>query len=134
MDLTKIDHLGIVVRDLEEAVYVYEQGMSLEVTHRETLDDQGVEIVSLEVGESAVELMVPIRGDSPVAKFLEDKGPGIHHVAYAVEDIEEALGDARDAGFRLIDETPRIGAGGKKIAFIHPKSTAGVLSEFVQST
>lgn len=133
MDLTKIDHLGIVVRNLEEAVHAYERGMGLEVTHRETLEDQGVETVSMKVGEGTVELLSPIREDSPVGKFLQDRGPGIHHVAYAVEDIEEALSDACDAGLRLIDEIPRIGVGGKKIAFIHPKSTAGVLSELVQT-
>jgi len=132
--LSKIDHLGIAVNDLEEGIRVYEQGLGLEVTHRETLEDQGVVTVSLGIGESTVELLSPTRDDSPVAKFLEQRGPGIHHVAYAVPDIEAALEDARDAGFRLIDEAPRVGAGGKKIAFIHPKSTLGVLSEVVQST
>jgi len=91
-----------------------------------------VEAVALQLGESVIELLRPIRDDSPVARFLAERGPGIHHVAYQVDDIEAALAGLREAGVRLIDETPRTGLGGTKIAFVHPKSTFGVLSELVQ--
>jgi methylmalonyl-CoA/ethylmalonyl-CoA epimerase len=130
--LTKVDHLGIAVRDLDEALATYAQAFALRVDHREIIDDQGVEAVALRVGESAVELLQPTRDDSPIARFLAERGPGIHHVAYAVDDIEAALVTLRSQGVRLIDERPRIGLGGKRIAFIHPKSTFGVLTELVE--
>lgn len=129
---TKIDHLGVAVADLDAALALYEDGFALHVHHREILEDQGVEAVALQIGETTIELLKPTREDSPVARFLADKGPGIHHVAYAVEDIVVALADLKEKGVRLVDETPRIGLGGTKIAFIHPKSTFGVLSELVQ--
>ena len=130
--LTKIDHLGIAVRDLDEALGTYAQAFALEIGHREVIEDQGVEAVALRVGESAVELLRPTRDDSPIARFLAERGPGMHHVAYAVDDLEAALATLKAQGVRLVDEQPRVGLGGKKIAFVHPKSTFGVLSELVE--
>ena len=130
--LTRVDHLGIAVRDLDEALVVYAQAFALEIDHRGTIDDQGVEAVALRVGESAVELLRPTRDDSPIARFLDENGPGIHHVAYAVDDLESALAALKAQGVRLVDEQPRVGLGGKRIAFVHPKSTFGVLTELVE--
>lgn len=130
--LTRIDHLGLAVTDLDEALALYGGAFALITHHREVLEDQGVEAVALQLGESVIELLRPIRDDSPVARFLAERGPGIHHVAYQVDDIEAALAGLREAGVRLIDEIPRAGLGGTKIAFVHPKSTFGVLSELVQ--
>jgi len=130
--LTRIDHLGLAVTDLDEALALYGGAFALVTHHREVLEDQGVEAVALQLGESVIELLRPIRDDSPVARFLAERGPGIHHVAYLVDDIEAALAALREAGVRLIDEIPRAGLGGTKIAFVHPKSTFGVLSELVQ--
>ncbi|GAB4258898.1 MAG: methylmalonyl-CoA epimerase [Thermoleophilia bacterium] len=130
--LSRIDHLGVAVADLDAALALYEGGLGLRVRHREVLEEQGVEAVALQIGESTIELLRPTRADSPVGRFLAEKGPGIHHLAYAVDDIEAALAELKAGGVRLIDETPRIGLGGTKIAFIHPKSTYGVLSELVQ--
>lgn len=129
---SKIDHLGIAVADLDAALSLYEGAFALRVQHREILDEQGVEAVALEVGETTIELLRPTREDSPVARFLADKGPGIHHIAYAVDDIVEALAALKEQGVRLVDETPRIGLAGTKIAFVHPKSTFGALSELVE--
>jgi methylmalonyl-CoA/ethylmalonyl-CoA epimerase len=130
--LTRIDHLGIAVTDLDEALALYGGVFALLTHHRETLEDQGVEAVALQVGESTIELLRPTRDDSPIARFLAERGPGIHHVAYRVDDIEAALTELREAGVRLIDQTPRIGLAGTRIAFVHPKSTFGVLSELVE--
>ncbi|MCJ7795366.1 MAG: methylmalonyl-CoA epimerase [Thermoleophilia bacterium] len=127
-----IDHLGLAVTDLDEALALYGGAFALVTHHREVLEDQGVEAVTLQLGESTIELLRPIRDDSPVARFLAERGPGIHHVAYRVDDIEAALAGLREAGVRLIDETPRTGLAGTRIAFVHPKSTFGVLSELVQ--
>jgi methylmalonyl-CoA/ethylmalonyl-CoA epimerase len=124
--------LGFAVADLDAALALYEGSLDLRVHHREILEDQGVEAVSLKVGQSAIELLRPIRDDSPVGRFLAEKGPGIHHLAYAVDDIEAALARLKADGIRLVDETPRVGLGGTKIAFIHPRSTFGVLSELVE--
>jgi methylmalonyl-CoA/ethylmalonyl-CoA epimerase len=130
--LTRIDHLGFAVPDLEAALTLYEGALGMHVHHREFLEDQGVEAVALKLGESTIELLQPTRDDSPVARFLAEHGPGIHHVAYRVGDIEAALIRLREAGVRLVDETPRTGLAGARIAFVHPKSTFGVLSELVQ--
>jgi methylmalonyl-CoA/ethylmalonyl-CoA epimerase len=131
--LTRVDHLGIAVRDLDEALAFYARAFSLEIDHRGVIDDQGVEAVALRVGESALELLRPVGDDSAIARFLAEKGPGFHHVAYAVDDLEAALATLKTEGVRLIDERPRIGLGGRRIAFIHPKSTFGVLSELVEA-
>ena len=131
---SRIDHLGVAVADLDVALALYEGSFGLRVHHREVIEDQGVEAVALQIGETSIELLRPIRDDSPIARFLVDKGPGIHHIAYSVDDIEGALARLKDQGVRLVDETPRVGLGGAKIAFVHPKSTFGVLSEIVQRT
>jgi methylmalonyl-CoA epimerase len=124
----------LAVDDLEAALALYRERFDLVVKHREVLEEQGVEAVALQVGESLVELLRPLSEDSPVGRFLAQRGPGIHHVAYAVDDIVMALEVLRARGFRLIDEVPRVGVGGKRIAFLHPKSTLGVLTELVETS
>ncbi len=128
----RIDHVGIAVTDLDAAIALYEQSYAMELVHRETVTEQGVEAVLLDVGENHVELLAPLGDDTPVGKFLAKKGPGLHHVAYQVTDIEATLASLRDAGLRLIDETPRTGIRGSRVAFLHPASTGGVLTEIVQ--
>lgn len=130
--LGRIDHLGLAVSDLVPALELYERGFGLSPHHREVLDDQGVEAVALRIGETDIELLRPTREDSPVGRFLAERGPGLHHVAYAVSDIEAALARLKEQGLRLVDEVPRIGMGGKRIAFLHPKSTLGLLTELVE--
>ncbi|MBW2263508.1 MAG: methylmalonyl-CoA epimerase [Deltaproteobacteria bacterium] len=128
----KIAHIGIAVRDLEEASAVYRDVLGLEEIYREEVKDQKVKTVVFAAGESHVELLSPTSPESPIAKFLDKRGEGIHHVAYAVEDLEAKLADLGGKGARLIDEKPRVGAGGHLIAFIHPKSAKGVLTEMTQ--
>jgi methylmalonyl-CoA epimerase len=128
----RIDHIGVAVQDLDAAVALYERAYGMPVVHRETLEDQGVEAVLLDVGENHVELLAPLGDDTPVGKFVARRGPGLHHVAYQVADIDATLQALRDAGLRLIDETPRIGLRASRVAFLHPASTGGVLSELVQ--
>jgi methylmalonyl-CoA/ethylmalonyl-CoA epimerase len=130
--MRKIDHLGIVVRDLDAALAHWAGLLGLEAVHREVVEDQGVEVAKFPVGESAVELISPVRDGTGVAKFLEKRGEGIHHVCYAVEDLAAELARLAAAGVALIDEKPRTGAGGDLIAFLHPKSTSGVLTELKQ--
>jgi methylmalonyl-CoA/ethylmalonyl-CoA epimerase len=128
----RIDHIGVAVQDLDEAVSLYSESFQMREQHRETVEEQGVEAVLLEVGEGHVELLRPLSDEGGVARFLEKNGPGLHHVAYATDDIDSALGAVRDAGLRLIDESPRRGIQGSRVAFIHPKSTGGVLTELVE--
>ena len=128
----RIDHVGIAVDDLDSAIALYEQSFGMQLVHRETVSEQGVDAVLLDVGENHVELLAPLGPDTPVGKFLARNGPGLHHVAYQVSDIGAALESARSAGLRLIDEQPRIGIRGSHVAFLHPKSTGGVLTEIVQ--
>ena len=128
--LTKIDHIGIAVPSLEEAVPFYEKALGLKCEHIEEVASQKVRTAFFEVGEVHIELLEPTSEDSPIAKFLDTKGPGIHHIAYYSDDLQNQLQQAANAGTRLINETPIDGAGGKKVAFLHPKSTFGVLSEF----
>ena len=130
----KIEHLGIATRKIEEAVSFWRDALGLEVVHTEEVAEQKVRVAMLPLGESSVELLEPTSEDSPIAKFLEKRGPGIHHVAVRVDDIDAALLKLREQGARLIDETPRTGAGGCLIAFVHPSSTNGVLLELVQHT
>jgi methylmalonyl-CoA/ethylmalonyl-CoA epimerase len=130
--LGRIDHIGVAVEDLDSALELYATGLKMPVVHRETVEEQGVEAILLDVGENHVELLAPLGPDTPVGKYLAKKGPGIHHVAYQVEDIESVLAALRAAGWRLIDETPRTGIRGSKVAFAHPASTGGVLTEIVQ--
>jgi methylmalonyl-CoA epimerase len=130
--LGRIDHVGIAVSDLDEALAVYGERLQLALQHRETVAEQGVEAVLLEIGEGHVELLAPLSPDTPVGKFLERKGPGLHHVAYQVADIEAELERLKAAGLRLIDESPRTGIRASRVAFVHPAATGGVLTEIVQ--
>jgi len=129
----RIDHIGVAVDDLDEAIALYEGRLGMPVQHRETVEEQGVEAVLLGVGESHVELLRPLRPDTAVGRFLERGGPGLHHVAYGTDDIESALNQVRGAGLQLIDEQPRVGIRGSRVAFLHPKSTGGVLTELVEA-
>jgi methylmalonyl-CoA epimerase len=128
----RIDHIGIAVNDLDAAVELYGGGFDMAEQHRETVEEQGVEAILLEVGEGHIELIKPLSPDTGVAKFIERNGEGMHHIAYQVEDIDEALSRVREAGMRLIDQEPRIGIRGSRVAFLHPKSTGGVLTELVE--
>lgn len=130
--LARIDHLGVAVEDLDAALALYGAALGLPIEHREIVEEQGIEAVALPVGESSIELLRPLGPDTPVGKFLAKRGPGLHHVAYAVDDIDAALAALRAAGARLIDEEPRRGLGGSRIAFVHPASTGGVLTELVE--
>jgi methylmalonyl-CoA/ethylmalonyl-CoA epimerase len=130
--MRKIDHLGIVVRDLDAALAHWAGLLGVEAVHREVVADQGVEVAKFPVGESSVELITPVKEGTGIAKFLEKRGEGIHHVCYAVPDLAAELSRLAASGVALIDETPRIGAGGDLIAFLHPKSTNGVLTELKQ--
>ena len=128
MPIDKLDHIGIAVKSIEEGLKYYRDVLGME----EEVTGQKVRVAFLKLGESQIELLEPTSSDSPVAQFLEKRGAGIHHIAVLVDDIEAALSGHREAGTRLIDETPRIGAHSMLIAFIHPKSTGGVLLELCQ--
>jgi methylmalonyl-CoA/ethylmalonyl-CoA epimerase len=128
----KIDHLGIATRQIEEAVSFWRDALGLEVVETEEVAEQKVRVAMLPLGESRVELLEPTSDDSPIAKFLEKRGAGIHHIAVRVPDIHAALARLKEQGARLIDETPRTGAGGSLIAFVHPSATNGVLLELVE--
>ena len=128
----RIDHVGVAVEDLDSAVELYSQRFDMREQHRETVEEQGVEAVLLEVGDGHVELIRPLSPESGVARWIDRHGPGLHHVAYATEDIDSALATVRDAGLRLIDERPRRGIRDSRVAFLHPKSTGGVLTELVE--
>jgi methylmalonyl-CoA/ethylmalonyl-CoA epimerase len=130
--LGRIDHIGVATDDLDGAVALYEGTLGMPVAHRETVESQGVEAVLLDVGEGHVELLRPLGPDTPIGKYLERKGPGLHHVAYAVDDIEGVLGSLKEAGIELIDSEPRKGIRDSRVAFVHPRSTGGVLTEIVE--
>lgn len=130
--LQKIDHLGIAVKDLAQAVKFYHEVLGLELKGTEVVEEQMVTVAMLQIGESKIELLEPTSEESPIAKTIEKRGEGIAHVAFQVDNIEETLAQLKAGGARLIDETPRIGAGGAKIAFVHPKSTYGVLVELCE--
>ncbi len=130
--LGRIDHVGVAVEDLDGALALYGDRLAMPTAHRETVEEQGVEAVLLDVGDSHVELLCPLGPDTPVGRFLAKKGPGLHHVAYGVEDIEQTLEQLNGQGVRLIDETPRPGIRGSRVAFLHPAATGGVLTEIVQ--
>ena len=132
MPINKLDHIGIAVKSIEEDLKYYRDVLGMEYLGEEEVTEQKVRVAFLKLGESRIELLEPTSSDSPVAKFLEKRGEGIHHIAILVDNIEAALGGHRKAGARLIDETPRIGAHNMLIAFIHPKSTGGVLLELCQ--
>jgi methylmalonyl-CoA/ethylmalonyl-CoA epimerase len=131
--LTQIDHVGIAVSDLGEAVERYRRTFGLEPVHRERMDDQGVEEVLFAVGESFVQLLGALGPDTPVGRFLGQRGPGVHHVGYRVASVADALEHLRAEGVGLIDEAPRPGSRGTTIAFVHPKDTGGVLVELVEA-
>jgi methylmalonyl-CoA/ethylmalonyl-CoA epimerase len=128
----KIDHIGVAVEDIDAALELYAGAFEMSVAHRETVESQGVEAALLDVGDGHVELMRPLAPDTPVGKFLARKGPKLHHVAYAVEDIDSTLEKLAAAGLELIDSVARAGIGGSRVAFIQPRSTGGVLTEIVE--
>lgn len=128
----KINHLGIATKSIEESLKFWEKSLGLENVHTEVVEEQKVRVAMLPIGESRVELLEPTSDDSPISKFLEKRGGGIHHIAVEVENIEESLAKLKAEGARLIDETPRIGAEGCLIAFVHPATTGGVLLELTQ--
>jgi methylmalonyl-CoA epimerase len=128
----RVDHIGVAVEDLEAAIALHEDAYGMALVHREVVDDQGVEAVLLDVGENHVELLRPLAEESPVGRFLASRGPGLHHVAYQVTDVQAALADLRARGLQVIDETPRAGIRGSRVAFLHPAACGGVLTEIVQ--
>ena len=128
----QIDHVGVAVEDLDAAIALHERTYGLALAPREVVEEQGVEAVLLDIGASHVELLRPLQPDTAVGRFLASRGPGLHHVAYRVDDIEAALDALRDRGVQLIDETPRAGIRDSRVAFVHPRSTGGVLTEIVQ--
>lgn len=130
----KINHLGIATKGIDDALKFWEDALGLENVHTEVVEDQKVRVAMLPIGESRVELLEPTSDDSPISKFLEKRGGGIHHIAVEVEDIEASLAQLKAKGMRLIDESPRIGAEGCLVAFVHPSSSNGVLLELVQTT
>jgi methylmalonyl-CoA/ethylmalonyl-CoA epimerase len=131
--LTRIHHVGVAVTDLDASIRIYGAALGAELVHRQVNDSEGLEAAFLRTGEGEVELMSPTRPESPIGKFLAKRGPGLHHVAYGVTDIRKALVDARAAGCELIDAEPRMGMHGSLIAFVHPKSLGGVLTELVET-
>jgi methylmalonyl-CoA/ethylmalonyl-CoA epimerase len=130
----KIEHIGIATRSLDDALSFWRDALGLEVTHTEIVEEQGVRVVMLPVGEPRIELLEPTHADSPVAKFLEKRGAGIHHIAVRVDDIRATLKRLKESGARLIDESPRTGAEGCLVAFVHPSAAGGVLLELVEHT
>ena len=132
MDVTRIDQIAIAVEDLDEALAFYERAFGLTPTHREVVESDGVEEAMLDVGGVSLQLLQATREDSPIARFLARNGPGLHHLGFGVGSLTAALEHLRDEGVRLIDEEPRAGGGGHKVAFVHPKGTGGVLVELVE--
>ena len=129
MNCTRVDHIGIAVKDLAESLKFYEEILGLKCAGTETVEEQKVKVAFLPCGDSELELLESTAEDGPIAKFIEKNGQGIQHVAIRVDDIEATLAELKEKGVRLIDEKPRYGAGGAKIAFVHPKATGGVLLE-----
>jgi methylmalonyl-CoA/ethylmalonyl-CoA epimerase len=128
----RIDHIGVAVEDVESSLALYRDALQMEVAHREIVEEQGVEAVLLDVGENHVELLAPLSDDTPVGRFLAKKGPGLHHIAYQVSNIDATLASLKAAGLPLIDEQPRVGIRGSRVAFLHPRGTDGVLTEIVE--
>jgi methylmalonyl-CoA/ethylmalonyl-CoA epimerase len=128
----RIDHIGVAVEDIDAAIELYEGSFEMELAHRETVESQGVEAVLLDVGDGHVELLRPLGPDTPVGKYMAKNGAGLHHVAYAVGDIDATLEKLSAAGLRLIDSEARVGIRGSRVAFLHPRSTGGVLTEIVE--
>jgi methylmalonyl-CoA epimerase len=130
--LGRIDHVGVAVADMDAALALYRDALGLELSHREVVEEQGVDAALVDVGDGHVELLSPLGPETPVGKYLERRGPGLHHVAYAVDDIDAELDRLRDAGLRLIDERPRVGIRNSRVAFLHPGALGGVLTELVE--
>jgi methylmalonyl-CoA/ethylmalonyl-CoA epimerase len=130
--LSAVDHVGVAVEDIDATLAIYRDVLGMPLVHRETVSEQGVDAALLDVGDSHVELLQPLGPDTGVGRFLARRGPGLHHVAYRVESVEDTLEALRAAGVRLIDEAPRTGIRGSLVAFLHPSSTGGVLTEIVQ--
>ncbi len=129
----RLHHVGVAVADLEPAIELYTQTFGAELTHRAINEEDGLAAAFLQMGDAEIELLASLREDSTVGKFLAKRGPGLHHVAYAVPDVKKALADAHASGLELIDVVPRMGMHGVPIAFVHPKSVGGVLTEFVEA-
>lgn len=130
---TAVDHVGIATHSLEQARLLYEGLFDLAAMFHEDLPDQGTSVLMLRCGDTGIELLAPLHPDSPVGKFLAERGPGLHHVAYRVPDITAALEHCRRAGLELVDQAPRRGAGGHRVAFLHPRSTGRVLMELIEA-
>jgi methylmalonyl-CoA/ethylmalonyl-CoA epimerase len=128
----RIDHIGVAVEEIDAAIALYEGSFEMELAHRETVESQGVEAVLLDVGDGHVELLAPLGPDTPVGKYMAKNGAGLHHVAYAVDDIDATLQKLAAAGLQLIDSEPRVGIRDSRVAFLHPRSTGGVLTEIVE--
>ena len=128
----RIDHVGVAVEDLDAAIALHESAFEMALVHREVIEEQGVEAALLDVGPNHVELLRPLAADTPVGRFLTQRGAGLHHIAYQVPDIERALSVLRARGVALVDETPRSGIRNSRVAFAHPRTTGGVLTEIVQ--
>jgi methylmalonyl-CoA epimerase len=129
---SSIDHIGVAVSSIDETLALYRDALGMPLVHRETVESQGVDAALLDVGDGHIELLQPLGPDTAVGKFLARRGPGLHHVAYRVESVADTLDALRAAGLRLIDEQPRTGIRGSQVAFVHPGSTGGVLTEIVQ--
>lgn len=132
MGVLKVDHIGIAVESIAETLKFYQETMNLDLEEIEIVEDQKIRVAILPVGDTRLELMESIDQDAPIAKYIDKKGQGMHHIAFNVEDIDETIGEISQKGIRMIDENPRNGAGGAQIAFCHPKSTSGVLVELSQ--
>jgi methylmalonyl-CoA/ethylmalonyl-CoA epimerase len=130
--LSAIDHVGVAVPSIDSALALYRDALGMPLVHRETVTEQGVDAALLDVGDGHIELLEPLDPDTAVGKYLSRRGPGLHHVAYRVVSVEQTLEACAAAGLRLIDETPRVGIRGSRVAFLHPSSTGGVLTEIVQ--
>lgn len=130
--VNKVDHIGIAVKNLEETLKFYEDTLGIKCVSKEEVKDQKVKVAFLPIGDTEVELLESTEKDGPIAKYIDKKGEGIQHIAYRVDNIENAIKECKEKGIRMIDEEPRYGAGGAKIAFLHPKSTFGVLIELCQ--
>lgn len=130
--LSVIDHVALAVEDLDATLALYRDGLGMPLVHRETVEEQGVEAALLDVGDAHLELLQPLGAETPVGKFLARRGPGLHHIAYRVTDVDQTLAQLAGAGLRLIDEQARRGIRGSRVAFVHPSSTGGVLTEIVQ--
>ena len=128
----RIDHIGVAVEDIDAAIELYEGSFEMKLAHRETVESQGVEAVLLDVGEGHVELLAPLGPETPVGKYMAKNGSGLHHVAYSVDDIDATLEKLAAAGLQLIDSEPRVGIRDSRVAFLHPRSTGGVLTEIVE--